>query len=152
MGYYQLDSGKRIFALVDPAWCNICAGISQVEVNPTKHELQLQIDACASEELAPEELEFFQLSDRPIAEYLGRKRQSLVKLMELVEHRSLPNRCIECGFSDFTLLTDLSTDGEFPNAFAHRGCGGMLRVTDWLHASPAYYFLLDREGNRLNGT
>jgi hypothetical protein len=75
---------------------------------------------------------------------------AIVELSNNIRHfqsRKSPNRCIDCGLSDFISLVD--EQGEALDALVHPKCGGVLRCESTGIGRSSFHFRLDGEGNRL---
>jgi hypothetical protein len=147
IGYYQTPEGTRSPALSSPAWCNRCSTVVDAEALPDMSRLAAELHRLQTE--GPNN------SDRTLAEEFGdncadfclRRIKRWTEMLDLFGSRVSPNRCIECGASDFQVLR--SAEGGMPAEFDHPQCMGRFELTQICHASQATYFVLDLEGNRL---
>jgi hypothetical protein len=149
IGYYRFDDGQELHALAEPAWCYVCADITSVEsLKPTKAIIE-EIDRLNRRAFNDWDVECAEQLRESIDDVAGKRIERLQDYKKRFESRTIPNRCIECGFSDFRELASFSTSGDIPESLLHFKCGGTLRQVDASHAIPATYFVLDADGNRL---
>lgn len=133
----------------DPAWCNVCNDITSVESLRPTDEITEEIDRLQRRDFNDWDIEFAEALRESIDDIAIRRIELWLQQRNRFENRTLPNRCIECGFSDFRTLRSFATSGDIPETFLHAKCGGILRQTETCHAIPATYFVLDADGNRV---
>lgn len=146
IGYYSIDADVRIPAVTAPAWCSRCKTITIAEDLPDLANLLAslrQIDELGVTEF---DTEWAAQMDQTPKEFLANRRTNLERFIALQKSRSTKARCVECGAEDFRFLATEMNDGKLPESFPHPGCTGTLWMVDWCLASPATYFLLDRNG------
>ena len=149
-GYYRFDDGFEMHALTDSAWCNVCNDITSVESLRPIDEIRDEIDRLQKRDFNDWDVECAEAFHESIDDIAIRRIEMLTQHRNRFANRLLPNRCIECGFSDFETLRSIATSGDMPETFFHAKCGGILRQTVTCHAIPATYFVLDADGNRVS--
>ena len=152
IGYYQFSDGGELHVLTNPAWCNQCDTITLAEALPDIAFLRAELDRYESGNYTASDSEDAATFSESLDAFVTSRKQSFEKWLSRFDHRTIPGRCIECGFSDFRFLTSFTDDDTCPDAFVHPGCNGMMRMIRTCHVSPATYFVLDGDGNRVSAS
>jgi hypothetical protein len=146
-GYYQFADGQRIVADSLPVWCHLCSTITLAENIPAIDDLVVRLKQLENGDLSENELEFIaSLKDNLDDHIKGCINNCQIHISRFANRRT-PNRCIECGASDFIVLGD--AEGRMPQSIQYHVCKGALSLKEWHICSPATFFLLDAEGNRI---
>jgi hypothetical protein len=149
IGYYRFPDGGELHVLTTPAWCDQCETITIAEALPDIAFLRAELARYASGKFTDSDREAATGLSQSLDAFVASRRQSHANWISRFERRTIPGRCIECGFSDFRFLTSFTDDNTFPDVFVHPGCNGMMRMIRTCHASPATFFVLDGDGNRV---
>ena len=148
IGYYVFPDGIRMPASTSPAWCRQCQTITNAETLPTADGVLEEIARLRNNQTNELDVELAEILSQTLAEFVSSRLARFTELDSRFRDRQSNNRCIDCGSSDFAYLRDNGRD-PLPQELLHEGCRGTLRLVETLHASPATYFTLDREGNRV---
>jgi hypothetical protein len=138
--------GERMVASAIPAWCRTCEAITVVEDLPPIALLSEHLARLKNGNVSDEERELAKMFERTLEQFRQERIATWTEIIARFQHRTSPNRCINCGGFDFEPLHR----ERMPDTFAHPGCSGQFARSDTFHAIPATYFLLDAEGYRLN--
>jgi len=149
VGYYRFSDGGELHVLTTPAWCDQCETITIAEALPDIAFLCTELARYERGDFSDSDREAAATFSETIDAFVASRRETFANWISRFKHRTTPDRCIDCGFSVFRLLTSFTDDDAFPDAFAHPGCNGMMRMVRSCHASPATYFVLDGDGNRV---
>ncbi len=101
IGYYRFDDGFEMYALTEPAWCNVCNDITSVESLRLIDKVTEEIDRLLKRDFNDWDIECAQALQESIDDSAVRRIERLMQYRNRFENRILPNRCIQCGFSDF---------------------------------------------------
>lgn len=149
IGFYRFADGYNMHALTEPAWCHVCNDITSVESLKPLDVIESEIDRLRQKDYNDWDIECAEMLHESVDAMATRRIELLRTQKSRFENRTIPNRCIECGFSDFRTLRSFATASDLPESFLHFQCGGLLRQIETCHASPATYFVLDCDGNRV---
>jgi hypothetical protein len=147
VGYYQLDDGKRMWAIISPCWCERCQTITLAEDLPDVGRLEASLQRIREHGWSDLDRQWAEQIGKSSEAVLARRQRNLEQQIEAHRGRTAPPRCLECGESD---CRSLAPDDRLPKSFRHPGCAGEMKLGTSCHASPATYFLLDRNGVRIS--
>lgn len=148
VGYYLLDDGRRVPAWTSPCWCERCQTITLAEDLPDIDRLEASLQLIHEQGVSDFDREWAEQTGETPEAFVARRQRNLERAIEAHRGRQAPPRCLECGESDFRFLAD--PEDSMPESFGHPGCTGEMKLITSCHASPATYFLLDRNGVRIS--
>lgn len=146
-GEYIFDDGDRLVVSTRNAWCNRCSAISLVEDLPLLDVLAARLKRHQDGIITNADIEVANLVNSSLDEFIATEIKDLASKIRHFQDRKVPNRCIDCGLSDFVSLAD--EKGRSLEAIVHPECGGVLRRGATGIARSSFRFRLDHEGNRL---
>lgn len=147
-GYYEFPDGDRIPVLTRTVWCRRCATLTAAEGLAPMDVLREELSRCRAGLLDDQHREYAEAINESLDSYIASRMKAIALVVERFQHRKSPNRCIECGSTDYDYIE--LEDDRMPDAITHPNCGGVLRLGDHCLASPVTFFLLDPEGNRIH--
>ena len=147
IGYYVFPDGERLPARTDTVWCRECNTFTLAENLPTVGAMLEEIERLQNNRTDEFDAEIAEMLEQSLDEHVASRLAAFQDLRDRFRDRRSPNRCIECGANNFDEVRD---DRDcMPKELPHPNCQGVLRLVETYHASPATYFTLDREGNRI---
>jgi hypothetical protein len=131
---YQMPGDVRVTIRHQFAWCRVCGMVVVAERLPTSDQLTKEL--ADVEQMANERPDVFASPVETAQEGIDRERKQLLCLIQIIEDRRSPERCLQCGSTSIIPIPPLDEDDEDEddwqdecfNKIEHPNCGGLLTL------------------------